>query len=260
MSGTLDGLHILVTGGGSGIARAAAERYDREGAVVTVLNRSAAGAEAVSEASGGRIQAIVGDATDPHALQGAIRAAADGKGRLQNLTCGVGVFDNYARVSELAAEELMTAAEESWRINVRSTLLAVNLAVPALRAAQGSVTLTLSESAFNPIGGGVLYGSSKWALRGIVDHLAAELAPQIRVNGVAPGGTGGTRFGGLSSLGQELTADQVEGRDERIAAHTLLRTTAMPEDHSGAYRFLADPVDARVITGVVIRTDGGRRF
>lgn len=260
MSGSLSGQHILVTGGGSGIARAAAERYHRENAVVTVLNRSAAGAEAVREASQGRIQTFVGDATDPRVIRDAIAAAVDEGGNLHNLTCGVGVFDNYCRVSELTAEELTIAAEESWRVNVQSTMLAVNLATAALRAARGSITLTLSESAFNATGGGVLYGSSKWALRGVIDHLAAELAPEIRVNGVAPGGTGGTRFGGLSSLGQTTTADQVEGRDERIASRTLLSVTAMPEDHSGAYRFLADPVDARVVTGVVIRTDGGRRL
>ncbi|WP_206476736.1 SDR family NAD(P)-dependent oxidoreductase [Microbacterium sp. KRD172] len=260
MTGSLAGLHILVTGGGSGIARAAAERYDRDGAKVTVLNRSAAGADSVHQTSGGRIQVIVGDATDPDVLRSAIDAASDEHGGLHHFTSGVGVFDNYSRVSELSVDELMAAADEVWRVNVRASLLAANLAAPALRSAGGSLTLTLSESAFNAIGGGVLYGTSKWALRGMVDHLAAELAPDIRVNGVAPGGTGGTRFGGLTSLGQTTTADKVSGRDERIAAGTLLGTTAMPQDHSGAYRFLADPVDARVVTGVVIRTDGGRRL
>ncbi|MBW8763279.1 MAG: SDR family NAD(P)-dependent oxidoreductase [Microbacterium sp.] len=260
MSATLAGRHILVTGGGSGIARAAAERYDREGAIVTVLNRSVTGAAAVREASGGRIRTLVGDGTELDTLRTAVAAAVDGDGRLDNLTCGIGVFDDRCRISDLAGEELLVAAEESWRVNVRATLLAVNAAVPALRAAHGSITLTLSESAFAATGGGVLYGSSKWALRGVVDHLAAELAPDIRVNGVAPGGTGGTRFGGLSSLGQTRTADQVDGRNERIAAGTLLGITAMPEDHAGAYRFLADPVDAKVVTGVVIRTDGGRRL
>lgn len=259
MTTSLEGRHILVTGGGSGIARAAAERYQREGAVVTVLTRSSAGADAVRDATGGRIRTIAGDATDAGTLRAAVASASDSAGRLDHLTCGVGVFDNYARVSELSPEELGVAAEEMWRVNVEGALLAVNLAASALRAARGSVTLTLSESAFTAIGGGVLYGSSKWALRGVVDHLAAELAPHIRVNGVAPGGTGGTRFGGLSSLGQTTTADRVEGRDERIAAGTLLGVTAMPEDHAGAYRFLADPVDARVVTGIVIRTDGGRR-
>lgn len=261
MSKSLRGLHILVTGGGSGIARAAAERYDGEGAVVTVLNRSASGAESVSSASDGRIRTLVGDATDPEVLRQAITLASDESGHLNHLTCGVGIFDNYARITDLSASELMGAAQESWTVNVLSAFLAVTLAAEALRASgNGSVTLTLSESAFNATGGGVLYGSSKWALRGAIEHLAAELAPDIRVNGVAPGGTSGTRFGGLQSLGQTLTADKVEGRDDRVAAGTLLERIATPEDHSGAYRLLADPVDSRSITGAIIRSDGGRRF
>ena len=111
------------------------------------------------------------------------------------------------------------------------------------------MTLTLSESAFHPVGGGVLYGSSKWALRGVLSHLAVDLAPDIRVNAVAPGGTTGTRFGGLAALDQTQTADRVEGRDERIASGTLLRATPRPEDHAGAYVYLADreaaPTDDR---------------
>lgn len=261
MSRSLDGLHILVTGGGSGIARAAAERYDQEGAKVTVLNRSAEGAESVAAGSDGRIQTIVGDATDPAVLEEAISLASDSSGQLNHLTCGVGIFDEYVRITDLSVPELMASAEESWNVNVRSTFLAVTLAVPALRAAgNGSITLTLSESAFNPTGGGVLYGASKWALRGAVEHLAAELAPEIRVNGVAPGGTTGTRFAGLTSLNQKMSADKVEGRDQRIASGTLLGRIATPEDHSGAYRLLADPVDSRSITGTIIRSDGGRRF
>jgi len=261
MSGSLEGLHILVTGGGSGIAKAAAQRYDREGAVVTVVNRSAEGAEAVSKASDGRIRTVVGDATNPDTIQEAIAVASDSSGRLNHLTCGVGIFDNYSRITDLGAAELIAAAEESWKVNVLSAFLAVTLAKDALRASgNGSVTLTLSESAFNATGGGVLYGSSKWALRGAVEHLAAELAPEIRVNGVAPGGTTATKFGGLSSLGQTLTADKVEGRDGRIAAGTLLGRISDPEDHSGAYRLLADPVDSRSITGEIIRSDGGRKL
>lgn len=86
-----------------------------------------------------------------------------------------------------------------------------------------------------------------------------ELAPEVRVNGVAPGGTTATRFGGLTTLGQTQTADQVEGRDDRIAAGTLLGVVPRPEDHAGAYLYLADPHTSRVTTGIVINTDGGRR-
>ncbi|WP_285362872.1 SDR family NAD(P)-dependent oxidoreductase [Microbacterium sp. LMC-P-041] len=259
MSGTLARQHILVTGGGSGIARAAAERYHGEGARVTILERSASNANDVVSGSGGAIQSIVGDALDPEVLASAVELASDPGGALHHLTCGVGVFDFYAQVHELSPADLLEAAGESWRLNVLSALVAVNIAHPALVRGRGSVTLTVSESAFNAVGGGVLYGSAKWAVRGMVEHLAAELAP-LRVNGVAPGGTSGTRFGGLSSLQQTSSADAVVGRDLRIARATLLGITAGPIDHAGAYRFLADPVDARAVTGMIIRSDAGRRM
>lgn len=259
MSNSLIGMHVLVTGGASGIARAAAERYADEGAVVTVLDRSEQRLEQM-RAARMDIRTLVGDATSAAVMDSAVTRAVDANGALHHLTCGVGIFDAYAKASELPGDDLLAAADEIWRVNVSATLLAVNRTAAALRQGRGSVTLTVSESAFAATGGGVLYGSSKWALRGAVEHLAAELAPEIRVNGVAPGGTAGTRMRGLASLGQTYSADDIDGREERIAANTLLRTTPTPKDHSGAYRFLADPVDARVITGVVIRTDGGRRL
>ncbi|WP_311243660.1 SDR family NAD(P)-dependent oxidoreductase [Microbacterium sp. WCS2018Hpa-23] len=259
MSGSLARQHILVTGGGSGIARAAAERYHAEGACVTILERSASHANDVVSGSGGAIRSIVGDAMDPEVLASAVELASDSGGALHHLTCGVGIFDFYAQIHELSPDDLVAAAGESWRMNVLSALLAVNIAHSSLARGAGSITLTVSESAFNAVGGGVLYGSSKWAVRGMVEHLAAELAP-LRVNGVAPGGTSGTRFGGLVALGQTASADAVEGRDQRIARATLLGITADPIDHAGAYRFLADPVDARAVTGMIIRSDAGRRM
>lgn len=237
--------------------------YAEAGAEVVVLERSAElGTELVRE-SGGRIRVVAGDARDVEAVQEAVSAAAP-DGTLDNLTVCVGIFDNRRSLRELGAAELALASEEIWQLNVRSALEAVRCAIPALQAgaqvgAPTSITLTLSESALYPVGGGVLYGSSKWALRGAVAHLAADLAPLIRVNGVAPGGTINTRLGGLASLHQTETADQISGRDERIAAGALLHVAARPEDHAGAYCYLADPVAARIVTGVVIPTDGGHR-
>jgi NAD(P)-dependent dehydrogenase (short-subunit alcohol dehydrogenase family) len=256
VTGALDGRRMLVVGGGSGIGRAVALGYVAEGARVTVLERSAENISTLP--SDDRLAVIKGDGTDADDLADVVVRAAGPDG-LDNLTCCVGVFDYYASLRTLDARELEAAATESWRVNVLSVLLAVQAGHRELARARGSVTLTLSESAFHPVGGGVLYGSSKWALRGAVAHLAADLAPEVRVNGVAPGGTSGTRFGGLDALGQEQTADRVPGRDERIAAGTLLATTSRPEDHVGAYLYLADPASARVTTGVVINTDGGRR-
>jgi NAD(P)-dependent dehydrogenase (short-subunit alcohol dehydrogenase family) len=259
MGGRLAGRRVLVVGGGSGIGRAAVLAYLTEGADVTVLERSDAARRALERAAGSAaLQVVAGDGTAYPDLDGAVRAAS-GDGGLDHLTCCVGAFDHYARIEDLDPGELEAAASEVWRRNVLSVLLAVRAATASLRRARGSITLTLSESAFHPVGGGVLYGSSKWALRGVLQHLAATLAPDVRVNAVAPGGTSGTGFSGLQALG---TADrrvaQSDDRDARIAAGTLLQLTPTPDSHVGAYMYLADSAASGVVTGQVINTDGGR--
>ena len=243
--GRLDGLSMLVLGGGSGIGRAATLAYVREGAVVTVLERSPAAA-ADLEKSDARLSVLVGDATDAASIAAAVEAAESAAGRLDHLTCCVGAFDRYASLRTMSVDELLIAADGMWRINVLGTLVAIKLAHASLERSGGSVTLTLSESAYGSTGGGVLYGSAKSALRGVVSHLSADLAPEVRVNGVAPGGTSGTGFAG----------DDAE-RDTRIAAANRLHVTPTPEDHTAAYVYLADPVASRVVTGTVMHTDGG---
>jgi 2,3-dihydroxy-2,3-dihydrophenylpropionate dehydrogenase len=239
----------LVTGGGSGIGRAVALAYLADGARVTILDRSSSAmADLPAE-----ITVVTGDTTDPKAMTEAVTRAVDAEGRLDLLTACAGVFDFYTRVTELSVEKLHSSFCEIFEINVYGALLAVREAAPALRRARGAVTLTLSTAAFGADGGGALYASSKAALRGLVTHLAAELAPDVRVNGVAPGGTGATRLGGLASLGQGQTADQVPGRDERISAGTLLGVLPLPEDHAAAYLYLAR---SRIVTSTIIRSDG----
>lgn len=258
MSGRLQGLSTLVTGGGSGIGRAVVDAYVAEGATVTVVERDPDRAEELGAAHGGAVTVRQGDAGDPVVVAGAVEDARRRVGRLDHLACCVGVFDYYATIRELDPSALTAAAAEIWAANVTSALLAVDLAYPELTQAGGSVTLTLSGAGFHAEGGGVLYGATKWALRGVVAHLAADLAPTVRVNGVAPGGTTATRLGGLRALGQRQTADQVAARDDRIRQGNLLGVLPTPSDHAASYVHLADPIGARVITGVVINTDGGR--
>lgn len=255
--GVLAGLRALVTGGGSGIGLAVARAYLAQGAQVTVLERSAVHAEAVRSESSGRIVVETGDTTDPGDVARAVRRAVAPDGCLDILTACAGVFDFYAPVTGMSADDLTASFTEIFGINVLGTLLAVREAAAALRSARGCVTITLSTSAYQGGGGGVLYAASKSALRGLVRHLAAELAPQVRVNGVAPGGTGATGLSGLTSLGQHQTAQTIPDRDQRIRAGTLLNVLPVPEDHAGAYVFLASPASARVITGTVIISDGG---
>jgi 2,3-dihydroxy-2,3-dihydrophenylpropionate dehydrogenase len=117
--------------------------------------------------------------------------------------------------------------------------------------------LTVSTSGFYPGRGGVLYVASKFAVRGCVIALAHELAPEVRVNGVAPGGTLGTELTGPASLGLDgQVLDATPGREDDLRSRTPLRVALCGEDHAGSYVFLASD-RARGITGTVVHSDGG---
>jgi NAD(P)-dependent dehydrogenase (short-subunit alcohol dehydrogenase family) len=145
-----------------------------------------------------------------------------------------------------------------FRTNVLSHLQSVQAAVPWLRAGTGSsIVLTESASSYYPGRGGVLYVSSKFAVRGLVAALGHELAPQIRVNGVAPGGTLNTDLRGLASLGlDEVRLDDTPNRARDMAARTPLNVALSGEDHAWAFVFLASD-RSRGITGETIHPDGG---
>jgi cis-3,4-dihydrophenanthrene-3,4-diol dehydrogenase len=117
---------------------------------------------------------------------------------------------------------------------------------------------TASVASFNAGGGGVLYTAVKHAVVGMIRQLALELAPAIRVNGVAPGGTL-TGLRGTAALGHEQRslADNAEALAERIAGAVPLRIAQHPEDHAGLYVLLASRENARAITGQVFVSDGG---
>ncbi len=118
--------------------------------------------------------------------------------------------------------------------------------------------LTESASSFYPGRGGVLYVSSKFAVRGLVSALAHELAPDIRVNGVAPGGTLNTDLRGLSSLGLDGDSPGRHARPgaRRRRAHSRCNVALTGEDHAWSFVFLASE-RSRGITGETVRPDGG---
>ena len=106
-------------------------------------------------------------------------------------------------------------------------------------------------------GGGAIYTASKHAVVGLIRELAVELAPDIRVNGVAPGGTM-TDLRGLTSLGNDDRSQFANpGVEERLRGGNPLRMALMPDDLAGAYLFLASRRDARGITGTILTVDAG---
>lgn len=257
MTGWLEGKRALIVGAGSGIGRAVVAAFGAEGANVAVLERDPHKCDALRQQLP-QVPVIEGDATTREANDRAVAAAVDTFGGLDTLVNCVGVFDFYRGVGDIEADALAEAFDEMFRTNVLSHLQSVKAAIPALRAAPGSsIVLTESASSFYPGRGGVLYVSSKFAVRGLVSALAHELAPHIRVNGVAPGGTLNTDLRGLSSLGLDATRlDDSPDRASDIAARTPLRVALTGEDHAWSYVFLASE-RSRGITGETVRPDGG---
>ena len=252
----LDGKRALVVGAGSGIGRAVLEAFRSEGAQVAALELDQAKAERLAAELPGCVVSQ-GDATALADSRAAVRAAIDAFGGLDILVNCVGIFDFYRGLADIADDQLDAAFDEVFAVNVKSQLVSVRAALPELRRARGSVVLTVSTSGFYPGRGGVLYVASKFAVRGCVIALAHELAPEVRVNGVAPGGTLGTELTGPRSLGlADHVLDAAPGREEDLRRRTPLQVALTGEDHAGSYVFLASD-RARGITGTVVHSDGG---
>jgi len=257
-SGLLSGSVALVVGGATGIGRGVVERFLDEGASVAVLDLDVTPLRGMEHEWPEDLAAVAGDAANPRAHEIAVGETVGRFGGIDVLVCCAGRFDFHTPIGSLSPDELSSGFDEIFAVNVKSPLLAVRAALAELRRREGSVVLTLSSSAFHPEGAGVLYGSSKWATRGLVSHLARELAPSVRVNGVAPGGTVGTRLSGLEALGERRTVEEVPGRAARLAGGNLLGVAATPGDHAGAYVFLASRRLSPFVNGAVVNSDGGR--
>jgi NAD(P)-dependent dehydrogenase (short-subunit alcohol dehydrogenase family) len=204
------------------------------------------------------VSVTVGDAAGREANDEAVAAAVGVFGGLDVLVSCVGIFDYYRSIADLDADVLDVAFDEMFHTNVRSLLHSVKAALPTLTASgQGSVVLTESTSAYYPGRGGALYMASKSAVRGLVMALAHDLAPEVRVNGVAPGGTLGTDLRGPPSLGLAARSlGDTPGRAADLAARVPLRVALDGADMAWSYVFLSSQ-RSRGVTGTTVHPDGG---
>lgn len=253
--GTLAGKRCLLVGGGSGIGRAVLTAFEEAGAKVAVLERDAPKCDALQGVSGRLVER--GDACVPQDVRRAVDACVGAWGGIDVLVNCVGVFDFYRGLGELSVDELPGAFSELYGVNVLGQLVPARVALDALRQSRGCIILTLSSSAFHVGRGGILYIGSKFAIRGTVLALAAELAPDVRVNGVAPGGVAGTDLRGMHALnqaGQRMPDGPDRVRD--LQALTPLKVAMRPEDIAPSYVFLASD-GASGMTGTFLHPDGG---
>jgi NAD(P)-dependent dehydrogenase (short-subunit alcohol dehydrogenase family) len=253
---SLAGKRALIVGAGSGIGRAVHDAFVAEGAAVGVLERDPDKAAALQRQHA-VTAVVVGDARSAADNDAAVAATVERHGGLDVFVSCVGIFDFYRGVRDLGREELLAAFDELFQVNVASILLGVHAVLDELTANHGSIVLTCSTSGFYPGRGGVLYVASKFAVRGLVVALAHELAPQVRVNAVAPGGTVGTDLRGPAALGlADESLGERPGREEELRSRTPLAIALTPADHAASYVFLASDA-SRGITGTFLHPDGG---
>jgi len=257
--GWLDGDVAIVTGGESGIGRAVVLRYLDEGAAgIIVADRNADGLATLRAKHPKRIATVAGDVRDYSTHAQAVDLALKTFGKLDILVGNAGVFDFHRPLKGYTPEILATTFEEIFAINLLGYLYAAHAAHEALIAARGCMIFTASVASLHAGGGGPLYTTSKHAVAGMIRQLAAEFAPDVRVNGVGPGGTL-TNLSGTIALGhnKRFMSDKRAEAAERIGNAVPLRFAQEPEDHAGLYVLLASRTNSRAMTGEILMSDGG---
>jgi NAD(P)-dependent dehydrogenase (short-subunit alcohol dehydrogenase family) len=244
--GTLDGKHILVTGGGSGIGKACAARLTADGATVTVCGRTEDRLKAAAAEIGAR--AVVADVTVEGDVERAVEAASDGSGHLY------GVMANAGGAAQLAPYHLQTLESYEYvlRLNIVGTMLCVKHAVPRMVAGGGGSFVGMSSIAghvTHPNFGG--YPVAKAAIEEMMKNAADEYgAAGVRFNGVQPGFT-------TTELMAVIPRDSAVY--ESYIRNTPMGDVAAPEDVAAVVSFLMGP-DARWVTGQMIAVDGGQHL
>lgn len=255
--GWLNGCRAMITGGASGIGRAVALRFLAEGARVAIFDRDVDACEGLQRRAGSSAICVAGSVTSWDDNQRAVERCVEAFGGLDVFVGNAGVFDYFRPLDAMNGADVRQAFAELFEVNVMGYLLGARAALAPLRSSRGCLIFTASNASFHAGGGGPLYVASKHAVLGLVRQLAYELAPDVRVNAVAPGGTL-TSLSGLDAHGESgRHLDQVPGLAERIAASVPLGIAMRPEDHTGAYVLLAAAQESRAMTGTIIHSDGG---
>lgn len=232
----------IIVGGAGGIGSALARRIAASGGKVHLIGRNEAKVSALAAELGG--SHAVADVLDGPALKSAVEAAG---GIVRGLAYAVGTI-NLKPVARLTDEDV----DGDFRLNAVGALRAVQAALPALKAGgaetPSSVLLFSTVAVAQGFAAHASVAMAKGAVEGLTLALAAELAPQIRVNCVAPSLT-------RTPLAKTLTAS--ETMSSAIAQLHAMQRLGEPDDIAAMGAFLMSR-EAGWITGQIIGIDGGR--
>jgi pteridine reductase len=243
----MEGKVVLVTGGAKRVGAAIVRTLHAQGANVMIHYRaSAADAKSIKDQlnaqRAGSAATVQAELLETETLPSLVLQTLDTFGRLDALINCASTFypTTLSEVSETAWSELIGS-------NLKAPLFLSQAAAPHLRATRGAIVNITDIHAERPLKGYVAYNVAKAGLRGLTHALARDLAPEVRVNAVAPGAVLWPDDGQFS-----------ETEREAVVAHAPLKREGTPDDIARAVRFLL--VDAPYITGQTINVDGGRHI
>ncbi|MBR8235628.1 MULTISPECIES: SDR family NAD(P)-dependent oxidoreductase [unclassified Burkholderia] len=237
----LNGKTAVITGGATGIGRAAAKRFIEEGAFVFLFGRRQAALDAAVADLGPHARAMKGSVAEPADLDRLYASVKAERGTLDI------VFANAGTGSPLPLGQITTGhIDDTFDTNVKGTIFTVQKALPLMRAG-GSIILTGSSAGTTGAPGFTAYSASKAAVRNLARTWAEELkGTGIRVNVLSPGAT-------ATELAKEALGE--EGQ-KAYGAMTPLQRMADPAEIGAVAAFLASS-DSSFMTASEVAVDGG---
>lgn len=247
MTQGLVGNRIVITGGGSGIGLATARKCSGAGAIVSLIGRRLAPLRQAAQETGG--YAIAADLRIEAEARRAINQAAEQMGGLDGVINCVGRFD-VAAIDEIDLERW----DESIRTNLTSHYLVCRAAIPHLRrSSKAAIVNVAALAAILPGVSSAAYAAAKAGLVQFSRIMAAQLAPQIRVNCVCPGAVE------TETLMRDFMATLSKSEQASFIGRYACNRLATPDEIAGLLVFLIGP-EASYITGSNYVADGGRAY
>jgi NAD(P)-dependent dehydrogenase (short-subunit alcohol dehydrogenase family) len=245
-SGKLQGQVAIVTGGDSGIGRAVAVLFAREGADVAILylneHEDAEETKRYVEAEGTRCVTIAGDVKDMEFCQQAVDQVVAQWGRMDVLVNNAAFQEHASSLLDITEERF----DETMRTNIYGYFHMAKACLPYMKRG-GSIINTGSVTGLKGARQLLDYSATKGAIHAFTMSLAANLLDQgIRVNAVAPGPV-------WTPLNP---ADQSPDKIKEFGASTTFKRPAQPEELSPAYVYLASSVCSSYVTGIVLPITG----
>jgi len=244
MDDSLEGKAVLVTGGARRVGAAIARRLHAAGAMVLVHYRDSEADAAKLESELNALRArsaakVKAELLAPVAPRALVGGALEAFGRLDIVVNNASSFFpvDVGAIESSHWEELIGS-------NLRAPLFISQQAAPELAKNEGAIINIVDIHAERPLKGYALYSTAKAGLAALTRALALELAPRVRVNGVAPGAIAWPEDGQFE-----------DAERSRIVATTPLGRTGVPEDIARAVHFFAC---APFVTGQILAVDGGR--